>query len=539
MFVEASRQMVITGDWITPYWNDSTRFDKPPLIYWLMAICFKIFGINEMAARLPSAIFAFAVVMLVYYTIYFVVNSQGKNSEIFNYNHSILIATIGGLITILNPAWIAWARTGVSDMLLSSNISLALLSFFLGYSHTQNQKKIKLFWYFSFYCFCGLAVLTKGPVGLLLPIVIITSFLLYVKQLKPVLKEIKLPWGILLFLLITIPWFVAITLTHGSEYLNTFFGLHNFQRYVSVVSNHRGSWYYFFPVLFVGLIPWSCYLPLAIYRLKFWQRTYYINQSRSKQIGLFALIWLGVIFTFFSISVTKLPSYILPVIPAETILITLMWQEIITKKIPSFSLKIYYLTALFNLIILISLALASFNLPNFLGDNPLTPDLQEALNLSPSPLIGLLLWLIITILSIFLLLNNSKKAYLWLANALGFLIFIPSFLLPNAKIYDFHAQLPLRNLALTINQIQQPQEKILLIGFIRPSLVFYTRQPINFFNSIPEAITYLNQQNLNQNQSCLIIAQPQIIQELNLAKNSYTILDKQGVYKLIRLKLNK
>jgi hypothetical protein len=92
--------------------------------------------------------------------------------------------------------------------------------------------------------------------------------------------------------------------------------------------------------------------------------------------------------------------------------------------------------------------------------------------LSPSPFIGFILWLIITILSIFLLLNNSKKAYLWLVNALGFLIFIPSFLLPNAKIYDF-------------------------------------------------------------------LAQPQIIQELNLAKNSYTILDKQGVYKLIRLKLSK
>ncbi len=549
MFVEAARQMVITGDWITPYWNDATRFDKPPLIYWLMAICFKLFGINETSARLPSAIFAFLTVILVFYLIYLVNQLLNKPQEIdenitqrrkdakvdFKHIQSLLIATIGAIITILNPAWIAWSRVGVSDMLLSSNISLALLSFFLGYIYPKTEQKLKLFWYLAFYFFCGLAVLTKGPAGLLLPVIIISSFLIYVKQWKPVLKELKLPLGIPLFLIVTVPWFIAISIIHGSEYLDIFFGYHNFARYTSVVSNHPGSWYYFFPVLLVGLIPWSCYLPLAIIRLKFWQRNHYIEQNRTKQLGLFALIWLVVIFTFFSISVTKLPSYILPVIPAEAILITLTLREIIIKKKPDFPLWSYYLTAILNIIILIILAIASLNLPNFLGNDPLIPNIKEAIILSHTPEIACIVWSIMAILSIILLLNQSKKSYLWLTNAVGFFLFIPTFLIPNAKIYDLNAQLPLRNLATTIKQIQQPKEEILLIGFIRPSLVYYSQHPVKFFNSNSEAITYINEKNINKNQSFLIIAQPNRIKELNLAKNSYQIIEKQGVYQLIRL----
>jgi len=106
MFVEAARQMVITGDWLTPYWNDATRFDKPPLIYWLMAISFKIFGINEMAARLPSALFGLLTVLLVFYLIYLVnqkILITQENPDLTNHKN-LLIATIGALITILNPA---------------------------------------------------------------------------------------------------------------------------------------------------------------------------------------------------------------------------------------------------------------------------------------------------------------------------------------------------------------------------------------------------------------------------------------------------
>lgn len=549
MFVEAARQMVVTGDWITPYWNDATRFDKPPLIYWLMAISFKIFGINEMAARLPSALFAFATVILVYYTIYrcyqLLINQSPKpeniddlHENLLKVNHqdqSLILATLGAIITALNPAWIAWSRTGVSDMLLSSNISLALLSFFLGYSANKNEPKFKLGWYLAFYFFCALAVLSKGPIGILLPVVIIGSFAIYIKQWQPLIKEIKLWLGIPLFLIVTVPWFIAISMVHGAEYINTFFGYHNLQRYTTVVSDHPGAWYYFFPVLFVGFIPWSCYLPLAIIRLRFWQRQFYIEQNRAKQLGLFALIWLVVIFTFFSISVTKLPSYILPVLPAEAILITLTWQELITQKKPDFPSWSYYVSAIFNIIILIVLAVASFNLPNFLGNNPLTPNIKEALANSHTPVIACIVWLIMAILSIILLITKSKKSYLWLTNALGFLIFIPTFLIPNAKIYDIHAQLPLRNLATTIKEIQQPQEQLILIGFIRPSLVFYSQHPVKFFNSTAEALTYMNEQKNQPNSSFLIIAQPERIKELNLSPNSYQILEQQGVYQLIRI----
>lgn len=219
-------------------------------------------GVNEVAARIPSAILATVTVFLVFYTLRRVTSSQ-------------LVAGIGGVMMTFNPAWIAWGRTAVSDMYLSATITIALLSFFLAYS--QNQWG----WYLSFYIFIGLAVLSKGPVGLLLPFLIITCFLLYLgrESSRKILNRMRLGWGLLVIAVVTLPWYIAITLRHGWEYINTFFGYHNLQRFTSVVSNHPGPWYYFFPVLIVGIIPWSAYLPLAIYHLKPWKRHSWLRQS--------------------------------------------------------------------------------------------------------------------------------------------------------------------------------------------------------------------------------------------------------------------
>ena len=130
MFVGAARQMVITNDWITPYWNDATRFDKPPLSYWLMGISMKILGISEFSARLPSAILAFSLVIVLFYTLKHFCCYQPQN---FGYE-SLLVAGIGGAMMTLNPVWIAWGRTGVSDMFLSSTLSISLLAYFWGYA---------------------------------------------------------------------------------------------------------------------------------------------------------------------------------------------------------------------------------------------------------------------------------------------------------------------------------------------------------------------------------------------------------------------
>jgi 4-amino-4-deoxy-L-arabinose transferase-like glycosyltransferase len=132
LFAEAARQMTVTGDWITPFFDGETRFDKPALIYWLIALAYKILGVNSWAVRLPSAIAAMGLVSLGFYTLLLFGDSTSKSSVQSTRNW--FCAALGSALMALNPLTIVWARTGVSDMLLTGCIGAALLSFFIGYA---------------------------------------------------------------------------------------------------------------------------------------------------------------------------------------------------------------------------------------------------------------------------------------------------------------------------------------------------------------------------------------------------------------------
>lgn len=164
LFAESARQMTVTGDWITPFFNGETRFDKPPLIYWLMAIAYSALGVNEWAVRLPSALSASCLVSLGFYTLWsFGVVGAGKprqpvEGQIISVDSAVqesgvesqpsskfkrpnlLCAGLGSALMMLNLETIVWARTGVSDMLLTGCMGGALLSFFWGMPSRQNQQ---------------------------------------------------------------------------------------------------------------------------------------------------------------------------------------------------------------------------------------------------------------------------------------------------------------------------------------------------------------------------------------------------------------
>jgi len=194
LFAEAARQMTLTGDWITPFFNGETRFDKPPLIYWLMAIAYFTLGVNEWAVRLPSAIAAMGLVILGFYTLWrFGVPStsgvQLQRSSKFKRPYWFA-ASLGSAVMALNPETIVWARTGVSDMLLSGCMGSALLSFFIGYAQ-PSKPAVQARWYLAFYVLIAGAILAKGPVGIVLPGLIIASFLLYLGNALAVLREMR------------------------------------------------------------------------------------------------------------------------------------------------------------------------------------------------------------------------------------------------------------------------------------------------------------------------------------------------------------
>ena len=574
LFAEAARQMTVTGDWITPYFNGETRFDKPPLIYWLMAVAYRTLGVNEWAVRLPSALCAIALTCLGFYTlsktegssatdsvtdVTDVTETREKSESIFSKspNLPLFLSTpwIGAALIALNPQTIAWGRTGVSDMLLVACMCSALLAFFLGYTLEEQRSQAKfstvsaaLFpnkWYLTFYVLIALAILAKGPVGIVVPALIIGSFGLYLGIFRQLWREMRPLSGILIILAIALPWFILVTLANGQTYIDSFFGYHNFQRFTEVVNKHSAPWYFYFFVVLVGFAPWSIYLPVAIARTRFWQRSYWRRQPRSAQLSLFALFWFGCIFSFFTISVTKLPSYVLPLIPAAAILVTLLWSDIIAgnqpenrrkklEKKPNYLPRGLLVTYIFNVIFLLIIAGATFYCYNWLGDDPAMPNFPQAIQESGLLNVGGAIW-ITAAMAIALLLWKRQQRWILVANFIGLVAFIIFGLTPTYNLVDLNRQLPLRELAQVVVQQKLPGEELMMIGFWKPSLVFYTQDPVTYQRLPRRARNYIEGSKNNTSPSILVLGYPSKFVELGLQPNQYQLLDSRGAYQLARV----
>lgn len=535
LFAEAARQMRVTGDWITPYFNEATRFDKPPLIYWLMAIAYSL-GVNEWAVRFPSALAASLLTVFGFYTLRYFGLPRPATSNV-----SWWSAWIGSALIALNVQTIAWGRIGVSDMLLSGCMGSALLTFFWGYAQSD-QPPVRDRWYLGFYIFAALAVLTKGPIGVVLPGIIIVAFLLYLSNLRQVLGEMRLLRGSLLFLVITVPWYVLVILANGEDYVESFFGYHNLERFTRVVNDHSAPIWFYFLVVPLSFIPWAVYLPIAIARLRFWRPLRWRQQPRSTHLGLFALIWFAGIFGFFTVAATKLPSYTLPLLPAAAILVGLFWSDQMTRRSDSRANdRAVWITHLVNIGFALLLAIVAFYSPNWMGNEPEVPELATLVRQSGIMIWGGCIWLIVAVVELALLLRRQSY-WIWSVQLVGFVAFLLLTLLPAMSIIDTQRQLPLRQLAQTVVQVQQPEEPVLMIGYRKPSLVFYTQRPITFIaapSDVPKQLKKLSRQlsrPKSKVRSLLILGRPTKFKEAGIQPNAYETIAEAGVYRLARMR---
>ena len=542
LFAEASRQITVTGDWITPYFDGKTRFDKPILIYWLQAIAYKLIGVNSWAVRLPSALAAIALTILGFYTLRYFGFPRPNTAQIEdpatikNQERQLWIsAWIGAALIALNPETMVWGRIGVSDMLLSGCMGSALLAFFLGYAQVS-QPAVQARWYMAFYALVALAVLTKGPVGIVLPVIIIGAFLLYLGNFREVLREMRPVRGLLIFAAIALPWYVLVILANGETYIDAFFGYHNLERFTGVVNGHRAPWYFYFLVILLGFAPWSVYLPVAIARLRFWQRESWRHQPRSTQLGLFALFWFAGIFGFFTIAVTKLPSYVLPLMPAAAILVALLFSSEFFNTSQEAKKSKLFISGIVNAIFLLIVAVALFYIPSYLGYDPAVPNLREMLRDSGLPVWAGVIWAATAATTVLLLIRRQWR-WLWTVNLVGFVAFVVFVITPAYLLMDQARQLPLRELSAIVTQVQQPGEELIMIGFEKPSVVFYTQRPVRYFDKARKAIKYLEAKSENQPNpsSVIILTQPKILQQIKLQPHQYQNLGASGAYQLIRI----
>ncbi len=298
-YAEIPREMLATGDWVTPRLNDLKYFEKPPLQYWLTALSFRVFGEHEWTARLPSALLGFLSLLMVGYCGY---RLWGARAGL------LAIALLG-----TSCAYYLGSQYLTLDMTLTACLTFALCSFLL--AQVQAVDRQRRSWMAVAWAAAGLAMLGKGLIGVVLPAL---SFLAYVVLCRDTRLWARLcpGIGVPVFLLIAAPWFVVVQL-RNPEFFGFFFIHEHFQRFAEAGHQRPGPWWYYLPIAVVGLMPWTPTLAVACVRA--WKARPVRGGAFSP--AWFCFAWAVVIVAFFSASHSKLPAYILPAVPAVALLL--------------------------------------------------------------------------------------------------------------------------------------------------------------------------------------------------------------------------
>ena len=298
-YVEISREMTVSGDYVTPRLNGVKYFEKPVLFYWLQAGAIKVFGISESAMRLWPAAFALIGCLAVYVA----------GRKLYDRRTGLIAAAV--LATA--PLHYFLGRAITLDMALSALLTVALLAFLLGTREPPGRARRNYFW--TFYACAALATLTKGLIGMVIPAMVIGAWILILNEWR-LLRSIYLPSGLALFLLIAAPWHIAAARANP-EFAQFYFIHEHFQRYLSKVHDRYQPAWFFIPVLLAGFYPWTAYLTQAV--VKNWPVSWRARHENRE--GLFLLLWAGLVFAFFSFSDSKLIPYILPILPPLALLV--------------------------------------------------------------------------------------------------------------------------------------------------------------------------------------------------------------------------
>lgn len=345
-------EMFERGDWIVPTFNAELRTDKPILIYWWMQLSFHLFGVSEFSARLGSALLATGTLFLTYF-----IGRKLYSPEIA-FLASVILATCLMFTTV--------GRAVTPDATLIFCLMLALASYLWAVSRSRSghfsgtsgdtvhmasiSELVPKSWgtAIPMYAAMGLAILAKGPIGVLLPCTIIGLFLLvsaWRKELNDgqlVLPEgrwwrrwplmtlqvmrpmrilqaglaMRLMLGTVVVLAVALPWYIAVGVRTDGAWLRGFLGDHNLGRFLEPKENHGGPIFYYALVLLLGCFPWSVFLPMAVWQL----RNRLMRGAAWNDSDRFVACWAGVWFVFFSLARTKLPNYVLPMYPALALL---------------------------------------------------------------------------------------------------------------------------------------------------------------------------------------------------------------------------
>jgi 4-amino-4-deoxy-L-arabinose transferase-like glycosyltransferase len=314
-YSEISREMVASGDWITPRLNGVKYFEKPPLQYWATGISLSVFGNEEFAARLYVAFCGLLTILIVGYTGARVVGREAGLAAMLALVSSPYYMALGGIVTL--------------DMGLTLWTTATLCAYML--SEAAHDERARRRWLIAAWAAMALAVLSKGLVGLVFPAAAFFLHCLLRRDFNPLLR-LEWGYGLLVFLALAAPWFVAVSYANP-EFAEFFFIHEHFTRFLTESHRRAQPWWFFLPILAVGFLPWMFALPAAA--IHAWRAD---GRTAGGQPLRLALVFSAFIVLFFSASGSKLPAYILPAFPLLALVLGRYLAEAPTRRLVLWSL---------------------------------------------------------------------------------------------------------------------------------------------------------------------------------------------------------
>jgi 4-amino-4-deoxy-L-arabinose transferase-like glycosyltransferase len=295
-FSEATREMLVSGDWISITLNGAPRYDKPVLIHWLQAASVSLLGSSEFAFRLPSTLAASAWVIVIY----------GFGRTFFNHR----VGWFAAWMAIASLPVCLIGRAATADAWLNLLLTASM------YTALRFYRDEKMRWLYGTFALSALGFLTKGPIAVLVPVAVTLIHCILLRRTGVWLRGIFSPIGILIFAVIALPWYALRTAEAGRAFIDGFFLLHNVGRFQGPMQGHAGSLLYYVPIVLLAVFPFTAIAIGVLIRVRaYWQ----------DQTSRFLLLWFLFVVSFFSLSGTKLPHYVLYGLPG---LLLLMAREL-------------------------------------------------------------------------------------------------------------------------------------------------------------------------------------------------------------------
>ena len=461
-YAEVAREMYTSGEYLTPTLNGEPFFEKPPFLYWTQVAGFHLFGPGPLGARVFNTAAAVSLVLALFL---FARRPLGHRG-----------AFLSALILGTSLEFVGLARIAFTDMFLALWLFLCLGCFHRSYEKCRAETTGGLSWFLSACFFSGLAMLTKGAVGIVLPGTAIFLFLLIQRRLRFLFHPPRFIPGLVLLLGVGLSWYLLLGLTHtgGFSFMKELFWEHHVGRFSRPMQGHSGPFYYYVPVIVLGFLPWSPFLLPALAGNGLARA-----EGECRRYLMLTGIFAAVTFLFFSAAATKLPNYIAPILPCTALLVSHAFLQSVHVPAPAGRLwkwavrssvsSLFLLSALW-----ITAPLLLQMLPDWLGEKALKrPGLAEPLDLGWGPYLAAVA-LILAAAGGGLLFRKKRflaASRVLAAGMFAFFLVVMFLLVPRL---DAHFIAPLRNLSKEAVAAAPPGKRVVLLGIRRaPSVVFY------------------------------------------------------------------